>query len=54
MRLEGIIAKSTSSRGIAEEAPAAYKDVDAVVEVAEKAGLSRRMACLRPIICIKG
>ncbi len=51
---EGIIVKSPSSRGIAEEAPGAYKNVDAVVEVAEKAGLARRVARLKPVICIKG
>jgi len=51
---EGIIVKSPSRRGIAEEAPGAYKSVDAVVEVAEKAGLARRVARLRPVICIKG
>ena len=51
---EGIIVKSPSSRGIAEEAPGAYKPVDAVVEAAEKAGLARRVARLKPIICIKG
>jgi tRNA-splicing ligase RtcB len=54
LRSEGIIVKSPSSRGIAEEAPGAYKDVDAVVETAEKAGLSRRVARLQPIVCIKG
>lgn len=50
----GIIVKSPSRRGIAEEAPGAYKNVDAVVEVAEKAGLARRVARLGPVICIKG
>ena len=50
----GIIIRSPSSRGVAEEAPGAYKDVTAVVEVAEKAGLSRRVARLEPLICIKG
>jgi len=50
----GIIVKNPSSRGIAEEAPGAYKSVDAVVEVAEKAGLARRVARLKPVICIKG
>lgn len=50
----GIIVKSPSRRGIAEEAPGAYKSVDAVVEVAERAGLARRVARLTPIICIKG
>ncbi|WP_212523393.1 RtcB family protein [Actibacterium sp. MT2.3-13A] len=51
---QGIIIKSPSRRGIAEEAPGAYKDVTRVVEVAEKAGLARRVARLRPLICIKG
>lgn len=50
----GITVKSPSKRGIAEEAPGAYKSVDAVVVVAEKAGLARRVARLDPIICIKG
>ena len=50
----GIIVKSPSKRGIAEEAPGAYKDVSRVVEVAEKAGLARRVARLAPMICIKG
>jgi len=50
----GIIIRSPSSRGVAEEAPGAYKDVTAVVEAAEKAGLSRRVARLEPLICIKG
>lgn len=50
----GIIVKSPSRRGIAEEAPGAYKSIDAVVEVAEKAGLARRVARLNPVICIKG
>jgi tRNA-splicing ligase RtcB len=51
---EGIVIRSPSARGIAEEAPGAYKDVNAVVEVAERAGLARRVARLRPVICIKG
>jgi len=50
----GIIIKSPSSRGVAEEAPGAYKDVGAVVLAAEQAGLARRVARLRPMICIKG
>ncbi len=41
-------------RGIAEEAPGAYKDVDEVAEATEKAGLARRVALLRPKICVKG
>jgi tRNA-splicing ligase RtcB (3'-phosphate/5'-hydroxy nucleic acid ligase) len=50
----GIIVKSPSRRGIAEEAPGAYKSVERVVEVAERAGLARRVARLAPMICIKG
>jgi tRNA-splicing ligase RtcB (3'-phosphate/5'-hydroxy nucleic acid ligase) len=50
----GIIVKSPSARGVAEEAPGAYKDVGAVVRAAEQAGLARRVARLRPLICIKG
>jgi tRNA-splicing ligase RtcB (3'-phosphate/5'-hydroxy nucleic acid ligase) len=50
----GIIVRSPSMRGVAEEAPGAYKDVGAVVAAAEHAGLARRVARLRPLICIKG
>ena len=50
----GIIIRSPSARGVAEEAPGAYKDVGAVVAAAEHAGLARRVARLRPLICIKG
>ena len=50
----GILIRSPSSRGVAEEAPGAYKDVAAVVLAAEQAGLARRVARMRPLICIKG
>ena len=50
----GIVIRSPSMRGVAEEAPGAYKDVGAVVEAAEHAGLAKRVARLRPVICIKG
>lgn len=50
----GIMIRSPSSRGVAEEAPGAYKDVTAVVEAAERADLARKVARLRPVICIKG
>jgi len=50
----GIIIRSQTSRGIAEEAPGAYKDVNEVVEVAHQAGLARKIARLEPVICIKG
>ncbi len=51
---EGILIRSPSARGVAEEAPGAYKDVGAVVAAAERAGLARRVAYLRPLICVKG
>ena len=51
---QGIFIRSPSTRGIAEEAPLAYKDVGAVVLAAEHAGLARRVARLAPLICIKG
>ncbi|MBZ0141276.1 MAG: RtcB family protein [Pseudorhodoplanes sp.] len=51
---EGILIRSPSTRGVAEEAPGAYKDVGAVVAAAEHAGLARRVARLNPVICIKG
>ncbi len=50
----GILVRSPSSRGVAEEAPGAYKDVNRVVEAAEKAGLAKRVARLEPRVCIKG
>jgi tRNA-splicing ligase RtcB len=50
----GILIRSPSHRGVAEEAPGAYKDVGVVVAAAEHAGLARRVARLRPLICIKG
>ncbi len=51
---KGILIRSPSPRGVAEEAPNAYKDVSAVVLAAERAGLARRVARMRPLICIKG
>jgi tRNA-splicing ligase RtcB len=50
----GIVIRSPSWRGIAEEAPGAYKDVDAVVDSAEWAGLAHKVARLEPLACIKG
>jgi tRNA-splicing ligase RtcB (3'-phosphate/5'-hydroxy nucleic acid ligase) len=50
----GIIIRSGAMRGVAEEAPLAYKDVDEVAKSTEKAGLARRVALLKPKICIKG
>ncbi len=50
----GIIARARGHKGLAEEQPAAYKDVDQVVEVVDKAGISKRVARLRPVGVIKG
>lgn len=50
----GILVRSPSMRGVAEEAPGAYKDVDAVVQAAHDAGISRKVARLEPLVCIKG
>ena len=44
----GILIRTRSYRGAAEEAPGAYKDVDLVVEATEAAGLARRVAHLHP------
>ncbi|QSR86228.1 RtcB family protein [Candidatus Methylacidiphilum infernorum] len=51
---KGIIIKAVSERGVAEEAPLAYKDVSDVVEAAHNAGLAKLVARLDPLICIKG
>jgi tRNA-splicing ligase RtcB len=50
----GILIRTRSLRGAAEEAPGAYKDVDLVSEATERAGLARRVARLRPTVCVKG
>lgn len=54
LREQGIIVRSPSSRGVAEEAPGAYKDVTAVVNAAHGAGLAGKVAQLRPVVCVKG
>lgn len=51
---QGILIRSPSLRGIAEEAPGAYKDVSAVVDAADQGKLARKVAKLVPLICIKG
>jgi tRNA-splicing ligase RtcB (3'-phosphate/5'-hydroxy nucleic acid ligase) len=51
---QGIVVRSPSNKGLAEEAPFAYKDVERVVEVVERAGLARRVAQLVPIGVVKG
>jgi len=51
---EGIVVRSPSNKGLAEEAPFAYKQVERVVEVVERAGLARRVAQLVPLGVVKG
>ena len=54
LEAQGIVVRCPSSAGLAEEAPFAYKDVERVVEVVERAGLARRVARLVPIGVVKG
>jgi tRNA-splicing ligase RtcB len=51
---KGVVVKCWNFRGIAEEAPMAYKDIDDVVEVVHNAGLSKKVARLKPLAVIKG
>jgi len=51
---KGIVVRCASLSGLAEEAPQAYKDVDEVVEVVHRAGLSKKIARLKPLAVIKG
>ena len=51
---DGIVVRCASNKGLAEEAPLAYKDVERVVAVVETAGLARRVARLRPLGVVKG
>jgi tRNA-splicing ligase RtcB len=50
----GIVVRCPSNKGLAEEAPFAYKDVERVVDVVARAGLARRVARLRPLGVVKG
>jgi len=54
LRRQGVIARAGSWKGLAEEQPEAYKNVDHVVEVVHEAGLARKVARLRPIGVVKG
>ncbi len=51
---QGVLIRSRSLRGIAEEAPGAYKDVSEVVESTHQAHLAHKVAKLVPLVCIKG
>ncbi len=54
LETKGIVVRAASMRGLAEEAPIAYKDVDDVVAVCERSGLARRVARLVPLGVVKG
>ncbi len=54
LEARGVIARASSRKGLAEEQPKAYKNVDDVVEVVHQANLSRKVARMRPIGVIKG
>lgn len=54
LEARGIVVRCPSDRGLAEEAPFAYKDVERVVAVVERAGLARRVAQLVPLGVVKG
>jgi tRNA-splicing ligase RtcB len=54
LRKQGIAVAASQPRLLAEEAPYAYKDVAEVVDVCEGAGLSKKVARLRPVGVVKG
>jgi tRNA-splicing ligase RtcB (3'-phosphate/5'-hydroxy nucleic acid ligase) len=54
LKQSGVVARCRSREGLAEEQPAAYKDVDIVVDVVHRAGLSLKVARLKPLGVIKG
>ena len=54
MKRLGIVVAAGSTKGLVEEAPEAYKDVDSVVDVVNRAGIARKIARLRPIAVVKG
>lgn len=54
MKQRGIIVKAVSMSGLAEEAGFAYKNISEVVEAVDRAGITKKVAELRPIGNIKG
>ena len=54
LQARGIVVRCPSDKGLAEEAPFAYKDVDHVIQVVAEAGLARRVARLEPLGVVKG
>lgn len=51
---DGVVVRAHGYKGVSEEAPGAYKDIDAVVESAVGAGLATKVARMRPLACVKG
>ena len=51
---QGVLIRTRSMRGVAEEAPGAYKDIERVALCTEQAGLAKRVARLAPVACVKG
>jgi len=54
LEARGIHIQAGSLPGLAEEAPQAYKEVDAVVEIVTQAGIAQKVARLKPVVVIKG
>jgi len=54
LQRDGILVRAGSLKGLAEEAPVAYKEVDNVVQVVHGAGIARKVARLRPLAVVKG
>lgn len=50
----GIVVRAGSIRGLVEEAPEAYKNVDEVVDVIHQAGIAKKVVRLKPVAVIKG
>jgi tRNA-splicing ligase RtcB len=54
LRRRGVLARATGRDALAEEMPEAYKDVQDVVDVVHRFGISTRVARLKPLAVIKG
>jgi tRNA-splicing ligase RtcB len=54
LRRDGVVVMARERGTLAEEMPEAYKDVTAVVDVVQGAGLARKVARLRPLAVVKG
>ena len=54
MRRRGVTVRAEGRSTLGEEAPEAYKDIDEVVDVLHHAGLSRKVAKMIPLGCVKG